>query len=75
MKNVAKFIYVKYHTLTQDEWNELEKLVIKICDNHDNDKCWKVDNGIRACINHALMAREADEEFEELKEMDDEDEE
>lgn len=54
MKNARKFIHAKYNTLTQDEWDELTKLVNKICDAHENDKWWKVDNGIRACVNHAL---------------------
>lgn len=75
MKNAIKFNYAKYNTLTDDEWNELEKLIVKICDSHDNDKWWKVDNGIRACVDCALIRREADEELEELKERDDEDEE
>lgn len=74
MKNAKKFNHAKYHTLTQDEWNELTKLVNKICDNHDNDKWWKVDNCIRACVNSALIRREADEEFVELCEEENEDE-
>lgn len=74
MKNARKFIHAKYNTLTQDEWDELTKLVNKICDAHENDKWWKVDNGIRACVNHALLIREADEEFAELCEEENEDE-
>lgn len=74
MKNAKKFNYAKYHTLTQDEWDELTKFVYKICDNHDNDKWWKVDNCIRACVSHALLVREADEEFVELCEEENEDE-
>lgn len=75
MKNARKFNHAKYHTLTKDEWHELKELVYKICDNHDNDKWWEVDNCIRTCVNLALIRREADEEFEELEEMDNEDEE
>lgn len=74
MKNAIKFNHAKYYTLTREEWNELTKLVYKICDNHDNDKWWKVDNCIRACVNRALLTRESDEELEELGGMDDEDE-
>ena len=75
MKNAAKFIYAKYHTLTKDEWDELTNFVYKICDNHDGDRWWKVDNCIRVCVNHALLIREADEEFAELCEEENEDEE
>lgn len=74
MKNAKKFNYAKYHTLTQDEWDELTKLVYKICDDHEDDKWWKVDNCIRACVSHALLVREADEEFAELCEEENEDE-
>lgn len=74
MKNAMKFNHAKYHTLTQDEWDELTKLVYKICDNHEDDKWWKVDNCIRTCVSHALLVREADEGLAELDEEDDEDE-
>lgn len=70
MKNAKEFNDAKYSTLTQHEWDELERLVIKICDNHDNDEWWKVDNGIKTCVNSTLIRIEAEEEFEELKEMD-----
>lgn len=63
MKNVNKFIYAKFHTLTKNEWDELVELVYKICDNHEDDKWWKVDKNIRTCIDYALMARESDEEY------------
>lgn len=80
MKNAMKFVYAKYNTLTQHEWDELDRLINRICDNHNNDKWWKVDSSIRACVNSTLIRREADEEFEErkekdLEEIDDEDEE
>jgi len=72
MKNAKKFNNAKYNTLTQHEWDELERLINRICDAHNDDKWWKVDNSIRACVNHALMIREADEEFAESLEEEEE---
>lgn len=75
MKNATKFRYAKQHAITRDEWNELYKLVNKICDNHNDDKWWKVDGCIKACVIHALLEREAIEEYTELCEKRNEDDE
>lgn len=63
MKNAKKFLYAKYNTLTKDEWDELLDFIYKICDNHKDDKWWKVDNCIRACVNNALSARASNDKF------------
>lgn len=74
MKNAAKFREAMYQTLTQDEWNELIKLVDKICDAHEDDKWWKVYNCIKTCVNHALLERVTVEEHTELCEKDEDNE-
>lgn len=66
MKNVNEFMYAKFNTLTDTEWGELAKLVDKICDAHEDDEWWKVENCIKACVNIALSIKEDDDAFAEL---------
>ena len=65
MKNARKFQRAKESTLTEQEQNEIKKLIHKLAETHKNDKWWKFESSVRWWVDVALTFLFADEEFAE----------